>query len=62
MADISMCDNKTCTLKETCYRFNAPVNKYRQSYADFKQDERGKCDYYWKIEKEEKNEKIHSRK
>jgi hypothetical protein len=44
-----MCDNKTCTLKETCYRFNAIANEFRQSYGVFKQDKKGKCDYYWKI-------------
>ncbi len=50
MADISMCRNEFCTLKETCYRFNAPVNEYRQSYANFKQDTNGKCDSYWEDE------------
>lgn len=42
-----MCMNQLCTLKESCYRYNAPVNDLWQTYADFKQDEKGKCDYYW---------------
>ena len=51
MADISMCTDKECTLKETCYRFKATPG-YWQSYADFKQVN-GKCDYYWQLK--EKN-------
>ena len=47
MSDISMCANETCTLKESCWRFNAPVNEYRQSYGDFKQKEDLTCDHYW---------------
>jgi len=48
MPDISMCENQTCPLKETCYRFKAIPNTH-QSYADFKPDEKGKCDYYYPI-------------
>lgn len=47
MADISMCNGKDCTIKETCYRFTAITNPLRQSYAGFKQGEDGKCDDYW---------------
>jgi hypothetical protein len=47
MADITMCGNKDCTLKETCYRFTAIANPYRQSYAGYQQGEDGKCDDYW---------------
>lgn len=59
MVDIAMCNNNLCTLKETCYRFKAIANEFRQSYGIFKQDKEGKCDYYWKIEK---NEKVQNRK
>lgn len=47
MPDISMCKDETCTLKETCYRFKAFPNPYRQSYSNFKQNEDKTCDYYW---------------
>jgi len=46
MADISKCKGIDCPLKETCYRFTAPVSE-RQSwfikppYAD------NKCEMYW---------------
>ena len=32
MADIAMCKGTMCPKKETCYRFTAPVNEYRQSF------------------------------
>ncbi len=32
MTDITMCDDKTCAKRESCYRFTAPVNPYRQAY------------------------------
>ena len=50
MADISMCDNRLCTIKETCWRFKAPVNEFRQSYlVDQRQDKDGKCEMYWEF-------------
>lgn len=49
MPDISMCANQTCPKKESCYRFTAKPCKY-QTYADFKPDEEGKCEYYWENE------------
>ena len=51
-----MCSNKECTLKEHCYRFNAIPNPYRQSYDTFKQNSRGKCKSFIKIEKDEPKE------
>lgn len=32
MADITMCNNKTCDNREKCYRFTATPNEWRQSY------------------------------
>ncbi len=46
MADISMCRNVICTLKEKCYRYTAKPSSY-QTYADFTQDKKGKCEYFW---------------
>jgi hypothetical protein len=56
MPDISMCDNQTCTLNKTCYRFNANPDEYRQAYSAFKQDEKGNCDYYWPDERLHNND------
>ena len=48
MSDISLCLNTSCPLREVCYRFKAVPSEY-QSYADFKPDDNGKCDYFIKI-------------
>ena len=32
MADITMCSGEDCPLKESCYRFTAESNEFRQSY------------------------------
>lgn len=49
MADITMCDGKGCELKNTCYRFKAKANKYRQAYFAETPIKNNKCDQYWKI-------------
>jgi hypothetical protein len=36
MPDITMCQNKLCPSKDTCYRFTATPDKYLQAWADFK--------------------------
>ena len=56
MPDISMCDNETCPIKETCYRYTATPNEFRQAYGDFQYDKDTKsCDYYWKDVKDGKD-------
>lgn len=58
MADISMCMNKTCPIRTTCYRFLAPANDLRQSYCDFRciHSKYGAvCDNYWKTEEKEES-------
>jgi len=50
MADIRMCSGKNCPLKDRCYRHNAPVNEFRQSYFGkepfSKEDD--SCEYFWR--------------
>lgn len=41
MPDITMCKNYNCPAQDTCWRLNAPPNKFRQSYASFSFDEDG---------------------
>jgi len=49
MADITMCGNKECTKKETCYRFIAPPTPEWQSmFGGNPTNEDGACDKYWK--------------
>jgi hypothetical protein len=45
--DITMCPGTNCPYKESCYRFTANPNEFRQSYfmdPPFKDD---KCEMYW---------------
>ena len=51
MADITMCNPNKCTLKETCYRYKATANKYRQSYFTEEPFKDGECSEYWKQDK-----------
>ena len=48
MADISMCLNEDCPLKEKCYRYTAPASDY-QYYSDFKYVEGEGCDFFWEV-------------
>ena len=49
MPDISMCENKGCSLKESCYRFKAIPDDMLQCYSSFEQDEDGNCEYFMKL-------------
>ena len=46
MADITMCENKTCPLRNKCYRATAKPDPYWQSFCVYKYKD-GKCDYFW---------------
>jgi hypothetical protein len=45
--DITMCKGTNCPAKESCYRFTAIPNEFRQSYFMEPPIKDGKCDYYW---------------
>jgi hypothetical protein len=52
-ADISKCSGEDCPVKETCYRYTAPVSDYSQSYfftPPITKEEEISCDYYWENE------------
>jgi hypothetical protein len=49
MADITMCEGKNCPLKESCYRYTAKPNEYRQSYFVNSPVKDGQCDEYMKL-------------
>lgn len=53
MPDISMCSNSKCKVSETCYRFKATANPYRQSYCGFSNDDNTKCSRYWEVKPKE---------
>lgn len=56
MADITMCNGTGCQVKESCYRYTAPVNEQRQSYFTevplYYDHDTGmeSCDYFWERE------------
>lgn len=47
MASISMCSNKSCALRERCYRYRAVPDRYDQAYGDFFPDHDGVCTDFW---------------
>ncbi len=50
MPDISMCSNKSCPMKDTCYRFTAAPSEFSQAYQDYQPDE-GDCRGYWPMKR-----------
>lgn len=53
-SDITKCVNG-CDKRETCWRWLAQGTEY-QSYSDFKPDDNGECEHYWRYSDE--NSKI----
>ena len=51
MADITMCGGGDCPLKDTCYRYKAEPNEFRQAYffgePFVEEDDSVTCEYYW---------------
>ena len=55
MAEISKCKGTDCPLKETCYRYTAEEDPYRQRYFIEIPYRRGKCEKYWKTNGKKNN-------
>ena len=52
MADITMCKNEECLLKEQCYRYKVTPDGHQSYFEEPKKlpkDEDGKCIFFWKI-------------
>jgi len=47
MPDITMCRGGKCPKKETCYRYKAKPDPYRQAYFGDPPEE--DCKFYWKM-------------
>lgn len=45
--DGTMCVGTNCPQKESCYRFTAKPNEYRQAWFTESPIKDGKCEYYW---------------
>ena len=46
MPDITKCNNALCQLKDSCYRYTCKASEFSQSFATFKPDDEGKCDFF----------------
>ena len=55
MVDICKCNGFGCKKKDTCFRFLAEENPYRQSYAIYDPDN---CDSYWEVKTTEEKDKL----
>ena len=47
MADITLCNDKACPDRGDCYRAQAPVNEYRQTYFMNSPRDGTTCTYHW---------------
>jgi len=45
-----MCSGLNCPLKQTCYRYKAMPNVYRQSYFSKPPLLKDGCEYYWDVD------------
>ena len=52
MPDITICKGEECPVKETCYRYTAKPNEYRQSYFTETPYKDGRCTHYWTEEQD----------
>jgi hypothetical protein len=53
MADITMCSDVECKMKDTCYRFTATPCMFRQAYFVGSPKVSDKeCEYYWSTSNE----------
>ena len=46
MADITMCNNKTCNKRNNCYRFTANPSEF-QYWFNGEPGSNDECDYFW---------------
>lgn len=46
MADITMCNGDECNVKNSCYRYTATPNPFRQSYFNGIPIVDDKCNHY----------------
>jgi hypothetical protein len=49
MPDFAMCENKECSLADSCWRFNASPDRLSQVYENFQQDDDGVCEHYMEV-------------
>ena len=57
MADITMCKDTACPKAKDCYRMNAPINEYWQSYFMNSPRQGDKCECFYPYKKDKKTTK-----
>jgi hypothetical protein len=60
MADISMCRDHFCVLKESCYRYTATPSTYQSYFTTSPRVNGLDCNYYWKTKTKNDDENKHS--
>lgn len=50
MSDITKCDDKSCPMKNECYRYRAISSEYRQSYFMDSPRNEDNCDMFMVIQ------------
>lgn len=51
MADITMCQNKKCPVRNQCHRYTAPVTPQWQAYGSyFEPTGDSGCEFFWSNE------------
>ncbi len=61
MADISKCNNQSCTLRRKCYRFTALSSDFWQSWSSWtptKDKNKWHCEGFWDNKGYEKERRI----
>lgn len=58
MADITMCGNDKCPIKNKCYRYTAPKDPYRQSWQVYVYDKKTKSCEGFKANRKTKSKKV----
>ncbi len=58
-SEITMCDTRSCAIREKCWRFMAPPAMY-QSWAHW-ESKKGKCDGFMEIKSGKHNSAVNRR-
>lgn len=47
--DICQCSGEGCPMKDRCWRYLTPADKYQSYFVEVPIDTHGKCKYYWEV-------------
>ena len=58
MADITMCQSKTCKKRGYCYRYKAVPDRFQSYFTDDPSDPKDGCDFFWDMRPVEDDDEI----